>query len=239
MKKINIFFFSLVMFLFCGSVNAKVVTLDDMVVTINEGVITEEFIDMKENEKDEKTDKVKWQDAQVRAYLEGEILVVEYTYTNKDVVATGKINATMQDDGITLKSVIEYNDKDEYHPLEEIQLHNLIPLWEIEASDTWDEITEYVEKGYIEKINTIIDRCYRAEMHACRTSVSTYGQHEYISDVEMNEAAASYVLEKLEEEAEEAASKKFNGFIAVIGIILALIMLLLKSAQPKRKAIKY
>lgn len=239
MKKIGLFLFTLLMFSFCTNVNAKVISLDDMVTVINEGVITEEFIDMKETEIDEETGKVKWKDVQIRAYLEGTTLYVEYTYTNKDVVSSGKISAVIRDDGITLRSVIEYNDKDEYHPLEEIEVHNLIPLWGIEASDSWKEITKYVESGYINKINSIIDRCYRAEMHACRTSVSSYGQHEYISDIELNEAAANYVIEKLELEAKEEASKKFNGLLAVVAIILISIMLLLKASQPKKKAIKY
>jgi hypothetical protein len=227
------------MFISCSSVSAKVVTLDDMVNVINKGVITEEFIDLKENEKDDKTGKIKWRDAQIKAYIENEALIVEYTYTNKDLISTGKISATMQEDGITLKSVIEYNDKDEYHPLEEIEVHNLIPLWEIEASNSWSEITEYVDGGYINKINSIIDRCYRKEMHACRTSVSTYGQHQYISDVEMNESAAFYVIDKLEEEAEEKESKRFNTILLIVAVVLILLMLLLKSSEPKKKAIKY
>ena len=87
MKNVKLLFILLIMFISCSSVSAKVVTLDDMVNVINKGVITEEFIDLKENEKDDKTGKIKWRDAQIKAYIENEALIVEYTYTNKDLIS--------------------------------------------------------------------------------------------------------------------------------------------------------
>ena len=42
-----------------------------------------------------------------------------------------------------------------------------------------ENIDKYVKENYISKFNTIIDRCYRQEMHVCRTSVSTYGDYVY------------------------------------------------------------
>lgn len=239
MKKYGLLFF--VMFLFIGAidVNAKNVTLEEMVDVINNGTITSEYLESKKSELDEDTGKLKWDNVIVKAHIDDGMLYIDCEYITPEEANAVGVEAIIQEDGITLKSVIEYNEKDEYHYEREIELHNLIPLWEIEASDGWEKVQEYVESDYINKLNSIIDRCYRQEMHACRTSVSTYGQHEYISDVELNEEAVNYVISKLKEEAKEEANDKLNARLLVLAIILILIMLVIKLLQPKAKAIKY
>lgn len=239
MKKYGLLLFAIFLFIVGINVNAKNVTLEDMVEVINNGTITKEFLESKKSELDEETGKPKWEDVIVKAHIDEGMLYIDYEYITPEEAIGGGVETVIQEDGITLKSVIEYNEEDEYHYEREIELHNLIPLWEIEASDGWEKIQEYVESGYINKLNSIIDRCYRQEMHACRTSVSTYGQHEYISDVELNEEPANYVISKLKEEAKEEANEKLNARLLVIAIILILVILVLKLLQPKAKAIKY
>lgn len=239
MKKYSLLLFVMFLFLFGINVNAKNVTLEDMVDVINNGAITNEYLESKKSELDEETGKLKWDNVIVKAYIDDGMLYIDCEYITPDEVNAVGVEAIIQEDGITLKSVIEYNEKDEYHYEREIELHNLIPLWEIEASDGWEKVQEYVESDYINKLNSIIDRCYRREMHACRTSVSTYGQHEYISDVELNEETANYVISKLKEEAKEEANDKLNARLLVLAIILILVMLFIKLIQPKAKAIKY
>lgn len=239
MKKYSLLLFVMFLFLFGINVNAKNVTLEDMVDVINNGTITNEYLESKKSELDEENGKLKWDNVIVKAYIDDGMLYIDCEYITPDEVNAVGVEAIIQEDGITLKSVIEYNEKDEYHYEREIELHNLIPLWEIEASDGWEKVQEYVESDYINKLNSIIDRCYRQEMHACRTSVSTYGQHEYISDVELNEETANYVISKLKEEAKEEANDKLNARLLVLAIILILVMLFIKIIQPKAKAIKY
>lgn len=241
MKKFNLILLFISLFFLGIIVNAKTVTIEDMIQVINNGEITKEFLNTKQNVTDKDGNKL-WKSVTLRAHLSDDNALQisgQYQVNNDDVTKLFIVKAYMQEDGKTLKSVIEYNEKDEYHPLEEIEIHNLIPLWEIEASDGWKEIKEYVDKDYINKINSIIDRCYRKEMHACRTSVSTYGQHEYISDVEMNEEAANYVITKLEDEAKEIANDRLMVLLLVVAIILILVILVLKSFEPKPKTIKY
>ena len=243
MKRFSYLLFVISLFILEINVNAKTVTLDDMVEVINNGVITKEYLESKKQEKFPTGNKKMWKAVSVNASVIDGTLSIQYVFENREGTTSDVITAQMQEDGKTLKSVIYFDEnQDGVNPDDykyDIEVHNLIPLWEIEASDGWKEIKKYVEKDYINKLNTIIDRCYRQEMHACRTVVSTYGKHEYISDVEMNEEPANYVIEKLEIEAEEEASERFIAMLTIIAVLLVLVILVLKSFEPKAKAIKY
>lgn len=220
-------------------VQAKNVTLSEMVEVINDGIITKEFIKAKKAEIDDKTKEKKWTEVNVSAYTEDGMLYVDYEYSNKDEVVAGGVEAKILEDNLTLKSIINYNEKDDYLYEREVELHNLIPLWEIEASDGFKEIQEYVESDYISELNRIIDRCYRQEMHVCRMSVRTYGDWEHVSDVELNEEPANYVLSVLKEEKREADNDRLMGILTVVAIVLVVLMLILKSASKEPKKTRF
>lgn len=222
-----------------GIVSAKNVTLDDMVDVINDGIITDEFIAMKKSELNNETKELLWNDVKVNAYVEDGMLYVNYEYSTDEEVIAGGVEAIILEDGKTLKSEITYNQYDDYFWEREIELHNLLPLWEIEASDGFEEIKKYVKENYIRKFNTIIDRCYRQEMHVCRTSVSTYGDYVYTSDVELNEEPANYVLKVLKEEKKEQDNDRLMAVLVVIAVIVGIIMLIMKGSEPRPKPIKY
>ena len=114
-----------------------------------------------------------------------------------------------------------------------------MPLWEVEASGEWKEIKKYVSGSYINKLNTIFDRCYRKEMHLCRTSVNSYDNHVYTSDVELNEKAALYALSVLKEEKKAADNDRLMAMLAIAAVVLVIIILLLKSKEPKPQIMKY
>ena len=237
-KRIMLTLYAIIMISFCITVNAQNVSLNDMAEVVNNGVITKEFIEKKLSEVDDNNSR-KWSKAEVTATVVNNQLQINYSYSGKSESATGTVIASILEDGLTLSSTIEYNDDDEYHYENEIEVHDLLVLWEIEASDGFKEIKTYVSEGYINKLNSIIDRCYRKEMHACRTSVNTYDNHVYTSDVELNEGAADYVIGVLKEEKKEADNKKLSGTLIVFAAVLGIIMLLLKACQPRAKKIKY
>lgn len=237
--KFSYLFYALIMFSFCITVNARNVSLNDMAEVINDGVITKEFVENKLNEKNEDSNSKKWKNVVITAQVVNDQLYVNYSYSGNTETANGTITAKILDDGKTLSSTIEYNDNDDYHYEREIEVHDLLPLWEIEASDGFKEVKEYVSGGYISKLNSIVDRCYREEMHVCRTSVNTYENHVYTSEVELNEGPVDYVISVLEKEKKDADNQKMVKTLGVFAIILVIIILILKSFEPKPKPIKY
>ncbi len=242
MKRYLMFIFSILLFFGVLTVNAKSPTIDleDVVKVINDGDISKEFLESKKNETDEDGKKV-WKSVKLYSHTENGTLHINYEYEAEEEYYAGNIMANIASDGITLSSLIEFNDKDEYHYGREIEIHNLIPLWVLEASDSWDKIEGYIkdEASYITKLNTIFDRCYRKEMHICRTVNSSYGEHDYISDAELTEEPAKYIISKLKVEAEEKANDRLMAMLLIVAIILILIIGLMKASQPKRKVMKY
>lgn len=243
MKKYSLFLFMVGLFFFGITVNAKDVNLEDVVDVINNGDITKEFKKDKLAEKDPDTGKKLWKEVEIRAHLLSNQVYIQFTYSNDDNVVDNTVIANVLDDGLTLQSNIEYSDKDSEEILRiipyKIELHDLLPLWEVEASGEWKEIKKYVSGSYINKLNTIFDRCYRKEMHLCRTSVNTYDKHVYTSDVELNEKAALYALSVLKEEKKEADNDRLMAMLAIAAVVLVIIILLLKSKEPKPQVMKY
>lgn len=238
MLRLLLLFCAFFMLSFCITVSARNVSLTDMVEIINEGVITKEFIDSKLNEKDDNNSK-KWKDVTIFAQVVNEQLLVNFSYSNGTEVTSGNVVAKVLDDGKTLSSTIEYNDDENYHYENEIEVHDLLPLWEIEASEGFKTVKEYVDSDYISKLNSIIDRCYREKMHVCRTSVNSYKNHVYTSDVELDEGSVNYVISVLKEEKKSADNKKMVAVVGSVALILIVIFLIFKSSQPKLKTIKY
>ena len=223
------------MFFMMGCVSVSAVTLDEVSNVINNGNITKEFIEKKKIEIDTITKKAKWNDVRIISNVSGNAININYQYVGDEESVAGNVTASLQDDGKTLKSIITYKEKDEYHYANEIELHNLLVFWVIEASDGFETIKTYVEKDYMNKFNQYFDKCFRQEMHACRTNVSTYGNYEYISDVELNEEPANYVIGLLKEEARKAKNQEVLYILLIAGIIIGVLLLIAKSLQPKQK----
>ncbi len=251
MKKFKLFIILVLMFSFTLVVSAEeekskpTVTLEEIVDVINNGEITKEYIKLLKDEVDEKTDKKVWNEIKIRgAVIDGELIVSysfkgneiredtdDYSYDGRQRKETGDIRFAIQEDGVTLKSVIKYKEKDEYLYEMAVEVHNLMPLWEIEATDKFAEIKKYIKDGYIQGINTIIDKCYRQEMHVCRTVINSYGDVEVISDVEMNDEPAKYVLNVLREQEKEANNSRNMVLLMCVAFILAIIMIVLKNIK--------
>ena len=243
MKRYSLFLFVIGLFFFGITVNAKSVSLEDVVEVINSGDITKEFRKDKLSEKDPDTGKKLWKEVEIKASAINNQVYIQFTYSNDDNVMYSTVVANVLEDGLTLQSNIEYSDKDSEENLKiiryKIELHDLLPLGEVDASGEWKEIKKYVSGSYINKLNTIFDRCYRKEMHLCRTSVNSYDNHVYTSDVELNEKAALYALSVLKEEKKAADNDRLMAMLAVAAVVLVIIILLLKSKEPKPQIMKY
>ena len=244
MKVVRKIIFTLCLFFMMGVVSAKDVTLNDMVNTINNGEITAEFITNKLDEYDVETKQKKWKEIIINASTDGTNLNVLYTYVGNEGFEneTGSFVASILEDGKTLRSTINYTDKDDYIPKNEIELHDLLVYWEIESTDGFSEVKEYsefIKNGYIDKFNGYFNKCYRKEMFACRTYVSQYGKYEYISDVELNENSVNYVIGLLQDEKRADLNRTILIGVAIFGAVVGFLYFLGKSNEPKAKPIKY
>ena len=235
MKKVILF---IVMFLFVGNVYAKDITLDDMVNVINSGVITEEFKASKLSEVDEKTKEKKWASVTIGATKKDNGIEISYAYSGKEI-ATGTINAKVIEDGKTLQSIISYKKDDDYKFENEIELHNLLVYWAIEASDGFSTVKEYVSENYISLFDAVFNKCYRKDMHSCRTYVSNYGDYEYTSDVELNEGATEYLIDYLKEEDRKEKNTDMLLMIAGVGVVILILFIIAKSMEEPVKKVKY
>lgn len=235
MKKLFLF---LSLFMFCGIVNAKEITLDDMVNTINNGIITKEVIDL---ELDNKIDgKPKWEEVIINAVRKDNCIDIAFTYVGEEGII-GNVSACLLEDGKTLQSVIRYHEDDKYIPEKEIEMHDLLVYWAIEASDGFEEIKKYNKdnENYLGLMAQYFDKCYRKEMHACRTNVSNYGNYEYISDVELNEEPGKYVITKLKENKRKEDNKNMLYMVFLVGLGIGILFIIAKSCETKAKPIKY
>ena len=235
MKKLVLF---IVMFLFVGNVYAKDITLDDVVNVINDGVITEEFKESKLLELDDKTKEKLWNNISITAIKTSNGIEVSYAYSGK-TVEVGSFTATMLDDGITLQSKISYKKDDDYKYENEIELHKLLVYWVIEASDGFSKVKEYLDKDYITFFDAVFNKCYRKDMHSCRTYVSNYGDYEYTSDVELNEGAVEYLIDYLKEEERNAKNTDMLLIIAGVGVVILILFIIAKSMEEPVKKVKY
>ena len=226
------------MFLFVGNVYAKDITLDDMVNVINNGVITEEFKENKLSEIDDKTTEKLWNNISITAVKINNGIEVSYAYSGKSV-EVGKFSATMLDDGITLQSKISYKKDDEYKYENEIELHELLVYWAIEASDGFTKVKEYLDKDYITFFDAVFNKCYRKDMHSCRTYVSNYGDYEYTSDVELNEGAVEYLIDYLKAEDRKEKNTDMLLIIAGVGVVILILFIIAKSMEEPVKKVKY
>lgn len=234
MKKL-IMFISL--FMFVGSVSAKEITLDDMVKVINEGEITKEFVKNEKSIKDDKGKK-KYDDVVLNATKTDNGIQIMYSYFGEENVV-GQVNATLVEEGKILRSVISYHEDDEYIPETEIKVHNLLVYWAIETSDSFKEVKEYVDEAYIVTFDEYFNKCYRKEMHACRTYVETQGNYEYTSDVELNDEATKYLITELKETARKDKNRKILFAVAGVAAVLGVLFIIAKSCEDKPKPIKY
>ena len=161
-------------------------------------------------------------------------------FQSKDEVnIKGEVNATLLEDGKTLQSIIRYHEDDDYIPEAEIEIHNMLVYWAVEASDSFETIKEYVDSNYIQMFEGYFDRCYREEMHACRTNVISYGNYEYISDVELNEEPGKYVIVKLKEDKREEHNSNMLYMIFIVGAVIGVLFIIAKLSEDKPKPIKY
>lgn len=245
MKILKKIIFTLCLFMVMGVVSAKELTLNGIVDSINNGVFTKEYINKKLEEYDLETKEKKWKEVIINATTDGNSINVSYTLVANEGFEnqTGSFVANIINEGKTLQSIIKYTDKDEYKPLTEIELHDMLVFWEIESTEGFNTIKEYeeyiVDVGYLNKFNGYFNKCYREEMHACRTYVSSYGKYEYISDVELNEEAANYVILLLQDEARADHNRTILIYVAIFGVVVGLLYFMAKSAEPKAKAVKY
>lgn len=227
--------FLVLMFLFISNVHAESVSLDNIVDVINNGVVSEEFKNNKLSEVIPKTNTKLWNEVSIVATKVDNGIDIIYTYSGSSI-ESGKIEAFVLDDGKTLQSKISYKKDDDYKFENEIELHNLLVYWTIEASEGFEVIKQYRTEDYISLFNIVFDKCYRKEMHACRTYVSNYGDYEYTSDVELNEGATEYVIDYLKEEKRSENNKRMLVIIAGVGVILLVIFLIAKLCEtPNNK----
>jgi hypothetical protein len=235
MKKL---FFFLSLFMFIGVVNAKEITLDEMVDTINNGIITKEVIKLELATMN--GDKPKWEEVIINAVRKDNCIDIALIYVGEEGIM-GNVNACLLEDGKTLQSIIRYHEDDKYIPTKEIEIHDLLVFWAIEASDSFDEIKEYNKEddNYLGLMSSYFDKCYREEMHACRTYISNYGNYEYTSDVELNEEAAKYVIKRLKEDKRAEDNKNMLYIIFLVGVGIAVLFVIAKMCEPKAKPIKY
>lgn len=245
MKILKKLIFTLCLFMMMGIVSAKEVTLNDMVNSINNGIFTKEFVNRKLEEVDGATKSKKWKDVIINASTDGNTLTVSYTYVGNEGFEnqTGSFTANITEDGKSVQSIIKYTDKDDYEPTNEIELHDMLVFWEIESTDGFKTVKEYeefiVNDGYLNKFNGMFSKCYRQEMHACRTYVSSYGKYEYISDVELNEEAVNYVILLLQDEKRADTNRTILIYTGIFGVVVAFLYFCLKSNEPKAKTLKY
>ena len=233
MKKIFMF---ICLFLFIGSVSAKEVTLDNVVDTINNGVITEEYKNSKLAlvEKDENV----YDSVSIVAKKVNNGIEITYEFSG-DTTITGTINAIMLEDGKTLQSKFSFKEEDKANNELKIEIHDMLVYWVVETSDGFEKIKEYVSEDYINRFNGYFNKCYREELHACRTYVSAFDNYDYISDVEMNEEPANYVIGLLKEEARKEKNNEMLFYLLIAGVVIGIIFVIAKSLQPKAKPVKY
>lgn len=233
MKKLFTF---ILLFMFMGSVSAKEVTLDNVVNTINNGVITEEY---KNSKLSEVNGNVKvWDSVSVKAKKVADGIEITYEFSG-DTTVTGTINAVVLEDGKTLQSKFNFNEEDKDNNKYRIEIHDMLVYWVIETSDGFEKIQKYVSEDYINKFNGYFNKCYREELHACRTYVESYGNYEYISDVEMNEESTNYVIGLLKKEARSEKNNEILFYLLIAGVVIAVLFFIARSMQPKVKPIKY
>ena len=137
MKKV---IFLVCMFFVMGCVSVKALTLEGVSNVINNGNITKEFVEKKKKEINNITNKSKWNDVRITSNVSGNAININYQYVGGEETVAGNVTASLQDDGKTLKSIITYKEKDSYHYEREIELHNLLVFWVIEASDGFETI---------------------------------------------------------------------------------------------------
>lgn len=233
MKKLFAF---ILLFLFIGSVSAKEVTLDNVVNTINNGVITEEY---KNSKLEEVNGNVKaWENVSIKAKKVNNGIEITYEFSG-DTTVTGTINAVMLEDGKTLQSKFNFNEEDKDNNKYRIEIHDMLVYWVIETSDGFEKIQKYVSEDYINKFNSYFNKCYREELHACRTYVESYGNYEYVSDVEMNEESANYVISLLKKEARSEKNNEILFYLLIAGVVIAVLFFIARSMQSKVKPVKY
>lgn len=235
-KKLFLFVSLLFTFTF---VSAEGVSLDRMVEVINDGVITDEYLDMKSHEVDSDTSRRKWKNVVLKADHTEDTLTVSVQFEDFDGIYAKGFTAYLVDGN--LKSEINFTSKDleEKNFDDEVELHNLLPYWEIEASSGFSEVKNYLKSGYIKKLDEIFDKCYKEEMHLCRTHIDSIGSYSYISEVEMNDEATNYLLKVLKKEAKAEKNNKLTLFVVLVGIVILFVFLILKLKEPKPKALKY
>ena len=102
MKKL---FFFLSLFMFIGVVNAKEITLDEMVDTINNGIITKEVIKLELATMN--GDKPKWEEVIINAVRKDNCIDIALIYVGEEGIM-GNVNACLLEDGKTLQSIIRY-----------------------------------------------------------------------------------------------------------------------------------
>ena len=203
MKKL---FFFLSLFMFIGVVNAKEITLDEMVDTINNGIITKEVIKLELATMN--GDKPKWEEVIINAVRKDNCIDIALIYVGEEGIM-GNVNACLLEDGKTLQSIIRYHEDDKD------------------------------DDNYLGLMSSYFDKCYREEMHACRTYISNYGNYEYTSDVELNEEAAKYVIKRLKEDKRVEDNKNMLYIIFLVGVGIAVLFVIAKMCEPKAKPIKY
>ena len=88
-------------------------------------------------------DKPKWEDVIINASLIDNGISIMFSYIGEEA-HVGQVTALLQEDGKTLRSVITYHEDDKYIPTKEIEIHDLLVFWAIEASDSFEEIKKYI-----------------------------------------------------------------------------------------------
>ena len=76
-------------------------------------------------------------------------------------------------------------------------------------------------------------------MHACRTYVSSYGNYEYTSDVELNEEPGKYVIARLKEDKRDAHNQNVLYTVFMVGVVIAILFIIFKMFEKRPQPIKY
>jgi hypothetical protein len=226
-------------------------TISDFNEVINNGDVTRDFL--KQAEKDGcKT-------ASLSSSVSGSNLNITYSFRceqEKEVIEGGKqqvktveyyngqgnISFVVKEGKLeSYKEVPVKEDTDEFYD----KVLQLTPFWGAEMSTKYPQIKKYIKNNHknqvLETMKTIFDKCYMVEMGVCYSKTPGLNYTTYTGVVTLDDSGADYALKYLKKEQREINNKNLTMKVAVVGVIIAVVLLILKamSPDPRRKRCKY
>jgi len=236
--------------LFMGCI-VRAYTLSDFKEVINNGDVTKGFLSKVEGEG--------CKEASINASVDGDALTINYGFRceeNKEVIEGGKQQ---------VKTIEYYNRKGsirfvlnsgKMESIREVPVKDdtdifygrvlqMTPFWGAEMSTKYPQIKKYIKANHKNDVYgtmvTIFDKCYMDKMGVCYSKTPGMNYTTYTGIVTADDSGADYALKFLKKEQRDINSKNLTIKVAIVGVIIAVLYIFLKSMQPnpKKHRIKY